>query len=193
MFNKFIKQVYDLSVKAINALKAINEKRKELDKQYKADRITASVLQEERKELRENEVAVIAEYSTAINSVIPVFKEALAKYEAIDGTKVHDDAKIFNPEYNITLTKEQLQDLVKKHHDNAFMLQLIRKYCSEHKIFIDMPLSGKDMENMFNQFISNGRYCVSNPYSLQASMFEQGRYTPDFDKSFPIDKDSPIE
>lgn len=186
MFNKFVKMVFDKTIETIDKLIAIDEDVKKLDADYRADLITAKTMNKKKDDLRNEIPAIQFEYNEEITNIRNLFETALKKYEMIDGSKVHEDAKIFD--YDITLTAEQLQELVNKHHDNAFMLQLIEKYCMDHRnIFIVMPLTGKARRDKFTQFINDANYCVFSPYSLKKSFFEAGQYTPDLDSDFPVE------
>ena len=187
MFNKFVKMVYDQAVDAVKKQIEVDEEIKKLHVEQKAERITGKVYAEKANDLKQQIPEIRQQYKGAIEVIHEQFVQALADFYKIDGSKVHEEEKIFD--YNVTLSKEQLEELVKKHHDNSFMLQLISEYCNKHKIFISMPLNEKARREAFEQYIRDANYCVFSPYALKVSFFENGDYDPHIDDDFPADPD----
>lgn len=182
MFNKFVKMVYDKTVETINKLISIDDEINKLYADRKAERITGKVCAEKVDELKHQIPEVQFECYGALGVIKDQFLEALAKYYVIDGSKVHEDAKIFD--HDITLSESQLEALVKKHHDNSFMLQMIANYCNRNRIFVAMPLSEKARRERFEQYIRDAQYCIQNPRALSAAFFESKRNDPHIDDDF---------
>ena len=180
MFTEFVKKIYTLVEETLEKLKTINDEIKEVKSDYAKKRITAEVRAEKISELNQQIPVIRAEYTGAANEIKKQFEEAVAKFFVVDGSKVHEDAKIFD--YDVNLTEEQLQDLVNKHRDNSFMLQLIRTYAEKHKLYPDMPKGEKAYRDGFEQFMRHASYTVYNGDSLTAAFFLDGHYDPHFDK-----------
>lgn len=180
MFTEFVKKIYDLVEETLEKLKAVDDEIKEVRTDYNKKRITAEVREEKLSELNQQIPVIRAEYTGAANEIKKQFEEAVAKFFVVDGSKVHEDAKIFD--YDVNLSKEQLQDLVEKHRDNSFMLQLIRKYAEKNNIYVDMPKGEKAYRDGFEQFLRHASYTVYNGNSLTAGIFFDGYYDPHFDK-----------
>ena len=180
MFTEFVKKIYTLVEETLEKLKTVDDEIKEVKNDYNKKRITAEVREEKISELNHQIPVIRAEYTGAANEIKKQFEEAVAKFFVVDGSKVHEDAKIFD--YDVNLSKEQLQDLVEKHRDNSFMLQLIRKYAEKNNIYVDMPLGEKAYRDGFEQFLRHASYTVYNGDSLTAGIFLDGHYDPHFDK-----------
>ena len=181
MFNEFVKRINTLVEETLEKLNGIEQEKREARNDFNKKRLTAEVLQEKLAELNQQIPTIRAEYTGAANVIKAEFSDAVTKFFALDGSKVHEDAKIFD--YDVTLTEEQLQNLVEKHKENSFMLQLIRKYAENHNILIVMPMGEKEYRDKFEEFLRHASYTVFNPDALTSGFFLGGHYDPGFDKA----------
>ncbi len=186
MFDKYVKMVYNKTIETVKKLNSIDEEIRKLYADQKAERITSKVAEEKTFELKNQVPAIHQEYGASIKEIQKQFDKAVTDFYRIDGSKVHEDAKIFDFD-NIVLSEAQLEELVKKHHENSFMIQVIADYCNRKKIFISLPLSEKARREKFEQYIRDASYCVFSPYALKVSFFENGDYDPHIDDDFPAD------
>ena len=114
-------------------------------------------------------------------------KQALAEIEVEFHNKVDSDNQLFGSMVNgdekildgsIKLDENQLSALVEKNRQNPYIVERVRKYCNEHHIFIDLPMSPLMRKNCFSDFIRSAQYAVYSPESMQAAMFLEGKAIP---------------
>lgn len=171
---------------AINAVKSAIERQKHLKAQekalkaeYQAGNITAREFRKKQEEIKQQLQAVNIETLQKLNEIETAYKQAVHKAAELEGGKIHEDAKLL--QLDIKMTPQQFEALAAKHQNNPLMLQLLREYSNKHEgLYADMVPSPTAKTEEFAGFIRSAVNAVRTPDGLQAAMFVEGKYTPQF-------------
>ena len=169
---------------AINAVKSAQERQgqlkaqeKALKAEYQAGKMSTVEFSQKQAEIKLQMQTVHTEVTQKLQAIEKAYKQVVHKAAELDGSKVHEDAKLL--QLDIKMTTQQFETLVAKHQENPLMLQLLQEYSEKHKgLYADMVQSPTAKAEEFAGFIRSAENAVRTPDSLQAAMFVEGRYTP---------------
>lgn len=163
----------------ISSMEGIDAQEREVEKELKEERITGRVAMERRKVLEDKRAALHLEAIEKINDLHRQHDEAVDKWNALDGSKLHADAEILK--MDLPMNQTQYQQLVDKHRDNSLMLSLLAAYADRHPdepLFADRPADEKIRKAEFADYCERAAGVCTNWNSLAAAMFLDGKSIP---------------
>lgn len=173
-YGNAVKGVVENHIKNMDAL---DSQGKELEQQFRAERITGRTAAEKRQELEGKRAAAIAAAQGEVNRLHQQHDAAVDAWNALDGSKLHPDAELLK--LDLPMNQTQYQQLVSKHKDNSLMLSLLAAYADRHQeepLFADRPADEKTRKAEFSDFCERAIGCIRNHNTLQAAMFLDQRY-----------------
>jgi len=113
----------------------INAEIAKLNAEYAAQQITAKIRDEKFRALDEKKRALRKKIQGDIDGLQASYVDAVQKWAALDGGKIHDDAKLLDPAFG--LNGAELTELSKKHCGNVVMQRLIQNFSAKHNIMYE--------------------------------------------------------
>ncbi len=163
----------------ISSMEGIDAQERKVNEELKRELITGRVAMERRKVLEDKRAALHLEAIEKINDLHRRHDEAVDKWNALDGSKLHADAEILK--MDLPMNQTQYQQLVDKHRDNSLMLSLLTAYADRHPdepLFADRPADEKIRKAEFADYCERAAGVCTNWNSLAAAMFLSGNSIP---------------
>lgn len=173
-YGNAVKGVVENHIKNMDAL---DSQGKELEQQFRAERITGRTAAEKRQELEGKRAAAIAAAQAEINRLHQEHDAAVDKWSMPDGSKLTDDAKLLAADF--PMNQAQFQMFCDRYRDNSVMLTLLAQYADRHPdepLFADRPADEKARKAAFADYCERAVGTCREHNSLQAAFFMDGKY-----------------
>lgn len=149
----------------------------ELDAQLKAERITLAVCREKKASLVEQIETIRMDAAKKLQETGKAYRAAVDQGTLIDSTMLHDDAKLL--QLDMKMSAHQFEALVEKHKENPLMAQLLQDYSNKHEGLYAVFIPTREAKiTAFDGFVGAALNTIRTPDSFAASMFQDGKYTP---------------
>ena len=176
---KYTEKVMNIVKGALSKMEQITVRIKELDRRFKAEEISGVDYQAQKEEWEKQLNAARYEANQQLQETGKAYREAVEQGAEIDSTMLHDDAKLL--QLDMKMTAHQFEALVEKHKDNPLMAQILQEYSDKHEgLYAGFLPTVEAKINAFNSFVGSAQNTLRTPDSLQAAMFQDGKYTPQF-------------
>lgn len=175
-YGNAVKGVVENHIKNMDAL---DSQGKELEQQFRAERITGRTAAEKRQELEGKRAAAIAAAQGEVNRLHQQHDAAVDAWNALDGSKLHPDAELLK--LDLPMNQTQYQQLVSKHKDNSLMLSLLAAYADRHPdepLFADRPADEKARKAAFADYCERAIGTCRTHNTLSAALFLSGNSVP---------------
>ena len=174
---KFTEKVMNTVHNALRQQEQVAGQLEILEAQFKAQEISGKAYEEEKTALEKQKIAILHEAEQQLQEINSEYCKAAEKGQEIDGSMLHEDAKLL--QLDLQMTPHQFEALVEKHKDNPLMVQLLQEYSNKHEGLYAGYLPTADAKiSAFAGFVGAARNTIRMPNTLQAAMFQEGRYTP---------------
>lgn len=174
---RYTDKIMSIVKSALDKYEGIDAQVAELKGKLDREQITGKYFSEQKAELERQRGAIRTEASTAIEAARTAYCEAAMKGTEIDGSMLHDDAKLL--QLDLAMTERQFTALVEKHKDNPLMAQLLRAYSDKHPgTYADYIPTADVKMSEFNGYADAANAVLRNPSSIQMGLFMDGKYTP---------------
>lgn len=110
-------------------------------KRYTRDHINTVIFPAIR-ETKDSIEGLKAEGKKAVESLCDEYREELQEADAIKGSEITEDARLFNS--GVKLTERDLESMLKRNRTNPTMCQLIFRYADEHKLQLTQKYVGNN-------------------------------------------------
>ena len=175
---KHTEKVMDIVKRTIGSMEQIAGQIRELEADYKAERITGAVCQEKKAELQKQRDLLRLDATQELQDIGRAYRAAVEQGTEIDGTMLHEDAKLL--QLDMKMTPHQFETLVEKHKDNPLMAQLLQEYSDKHEgLYVGWLPTIEGKINAFESFVGSAANAMRTPDSMQTAFFLDGRYIPD--------------
>lgn len=159
---KYTEKLMNVVKNALPRMEQITGKIEDLNRRFKAEGIAGRDYLAQKAELQ---------------NIGRAYREAVKQGAVIDGTMLHDDAKLL--QLDMKMTAHQFEVLVEKHKDNPLMAQLLQEYSDKHEGLYAGFLPTVDAKiSAFDGFVDAAMSTIRTPDSMQAAFFQDGKYTP---------------
>ncbi|WP_303791433.1 hypothetical protein, partial [Anaerotruncus colihominis] len=168
-YGNAVKGVVENHIKNMDAL---DSQGKELEQQFRAERITGRTAAEKRQELEGKRAAAIAAAQGEVNRLHQEHDAAVDAWNALDGSKLHADAELLK--MDIPMSQVQYQQLCDKHRDSSLMLSLLAQYADRHQdqpLFADRPADEKARKAAFADYCERAIGTCRTHNTLSAALF----------------------
>ena len=175
----YAEKVMDAVQEALNRFQKISEQKEKLDVRYGAEEIGSKGYSVELQRLNDQRNAVLFDSRNNIAQIGRDYAAAVnEKANNVDASMLNDDAKLlelstFNP------TQEQFEILVNKNRDNVLVTQMLQSFQEKRpylsSVYVETPAA---RISKFDDYTAKALFVLSNPDSLQAAFFLDGKYTP---------------
>ena len=152
----------------------------EIKDTQKDESLSATGIADKVAELKNQASELVVAAHKQLLSLKEEFHEAAEKLSLFDGDMLNDDARIIQS--GISLSTEQIEHLAERNKDNAFVLELLRKYCSDNHVVATIPLSVPQIIANFDEFSDRAISMLHEPASsLRLAYFidEKRGYVPE--------------
>lgn len=174
---KYTARIMNIVNDALSKMEQITGQVEELTSRYKAEQIAGADYQAQKAEMEKQRETVRMEASQKLQEIGKKYGLAVEKGSEIDGTMLHDDAKLL--QLDMKMTAHQFEVLVDKHKDNPLMAQLLQEYSDKHEgLYAGYIPSVAGKTGAFNSFVGAAMDTIRTPDSLSAAMFQDGKRTP---------------
>lgn len=124
--NNSISLMRSEALRTIKAIEELKNKKVEIDKKVKDNRITVEVANEQKADIDISISLLISEADKVIDKYKNDYIELIKDYYKLTGDKVHEDIKLLQSGYPIT--QEELNELGERHSNNKVMQGIFKKY-----------------------------------------------------------------
>ena len=174
---KYTEKVMNIVKNALTQVEQITGQVEELNRRFKAEEISGKDYQLQKEALEQQKNAALMEATQKLQDVARAYRETVEQGEEIDGTMLHDDAKLL--QLDMKMTPHQFETLVEKHKGNPLMVQLLQEYSNKHEgLYAGFLPTINAKINAFNSFVSAAQNTIRTPNSISSAMFQEGKYTP---------------
>ena len=174
---KYTEKVMNIVKSAQSRMDQIAGQIEELTNRYKAEQIAGVDYQAQKVEMEKQRESVRLDAAQKLQETGKAYALAVEKGSEIDGTMLHDDAKLL--QLDMKMTAHQFEALVDKHKDNPLMAQLLQEYSDKHEgLYTGYIPSVAGKTGAFNSFVGAAMDTIRTPDSLSAAMFQDGKRTP---------------
>ena len=175
---KYTEKVMDIVKRTVASMEQITGQLQELETEYKAERISGVEYQEKRAELQKQRDMARLDATQKLQDIGKAYRAAVEQGTEIDGTMLHEDAKLL--QLDMKMTAHQFETLVEKHKDNPLMAQLLQEYSNKHEgLYAGWLPTIEGKINAFESFIGSAANAMRTPDSMQAAFFMDGKYIPE--------------
>lgn len=174
---KYTEKVMSIVKDSMALIEKIETEREDLKTRHENGEFTDTWYDVKNKELDGKVTAVRLEASRLLQETGKAYSAMLEKNSEIDGTMIHEDAKLL--QLDIKMTPHQFEVLVEKHRDNPLMSQLLRDYSNKHEgLYSSFPATAEDKIGAFNDFVGAAMDTVRTPDTMPAALFQDGKLIP---------------
>ena len=174
---KYTEKVMNIVKNALTQVEQITGQVEELNRRFKAEEISGKDYQLQKEALEQQKTAVRMDATQKLQDTAGAYRVAVEQGAEIDGTMLHEDAKLL--QLDMKMTPHQFEALVNKHKYNPLMVQLLQEYSNKHEGLYAGFLPTADAKiNAFNSFIGAAQNTIRTPDSLSSAMFQKGGYIP---------------
>lgn len=174
---KYTEKLMNVVKNALSRMEQITGKIEDLNRRFKAEEIAGRDYSAQKAELEKQWDTVRLDVAQKLQNIGRAYREAVKQGAVIDGTMLHDDAKLL--QLDMKMTAHQFEVLVEKHKDNPLMAQLLQEYSDKHEDLYAGFLPTVDAKiSAFDGFVDAAMSTIRTPDSMQAAFFQDGKYTP---------------
>lgn len=169
-------------IEVINAAHAtldeLTTQEQKLNEEFRTERISGVVYRERNGELCRQRDAARLEAIAAIGKVQADHAAAVTRWNRVDGSMLHDDAKLL--ELPMQLEPEQFSAIVEKHKNNPLMVKLMKQYADKNEgVYADFLPAAETRLSEFGDFCNIARTAATDPSSFHAALLADGKGIPD--------------
>lgn len=173
----YTEKVMNLVKDSVSKIEQLTGQLKELETQYKADKITGQNYRERTAELEQQITGVRNQAVQDLQNIGTAYRAQVTKASEITGAMLHEDAKLL--QLDMKMTPHQFEALVEKHKNNPLMAQLLQEYSNKHEgLYAGFIPTADAKASAFDQYIGNALNTVRTPDNLTSALFLDGKYTP---------------
>ena len=174
---KYTEKIMGIVKDSLALIEQIETEREGLKIRHENGEFTDTWFAVKNKELDGKVEALRLEASRLLQETGKAYCAMVEKTTEIDGTMIHDDAKLL--QMDLKMTPHQFEVLVEKHRDNPLMSQLLREYSNKHEgLYASFAPAAGDKIGAFNDFVSAAMDTVRTPDTMSAALFQDGKLVP---------------
>ena len=174
---KYTEKVMGIVKDSLALIEQVKTEREDLKFRHENGEFTDKWFYVKNRELDSKAEELRLEASRLLQEAGKAYCAMVEKTTEIDGTMLHDDAKLL--QMDLKMTPHQFEVLVEKHRENPLMSQLLREYSNKHEgLYANFAPTAADKIGAFNDFVGKAMDTVRTPDTMTAALFQDGKCIP---------------